>query len=63
MKRSPLRVTIMCDNDGDYYVIPTEKETDFEAWTASVNSEQEDFSDYRVGGAICTAMFSTSFVN
>ena len=65
--RPKQRYSIMCDAEGHYCYIPTDRESEFEAWVASVNGGEqyngEDFSDYRVGGAICTAMFSDSLVN
>jgi hypothetical protein len=65
--RPKKRFTIMSDADCNSFYIPTEKETDFEAWVASLRTGEqyngEDFSDYRIGGAIFTAMFSSSLVN
>jgi hypothetical protein len=55
--RPKQRYTIMSDADCNYFYIPTEREAEFEACNG------EDFSDYRFGGPICTAMFSSSFVN
>jgi hypothetical protein len=65
--RPKQRHTIMSDANCHYFYIPTEREAEFEAWAASLRSGEqyngEDFTEYRVGGAICTAMFSSSLAN
>jgi len=65
--RPKQRFTIMSDAACNYFYIPTEREAEFEAWVASLRTGEqyngEDFSDYRIGGTIFTAMFSNPSVN
>jgi hypothetical protein len=66
-KRPKQRYTIMSNANCHYFYIPTDREAEFEAWEASLRGGEaytgEDFTEYRLGGAICTAMFSSSLAN
>src|ERR1700676_4229394 len=58
-KRPKQRYTNMSHPHLNYFFIPTEKEQAFDAWVAATVSggeyTGEDFTEYRLGGAICTA--------
>ena len=64
--RPKQRYTIMSNTDCEYYLIPTEREAEFEAWVASLRGGEyngEDFSDYTIGGALSRLTFENPFAN
>ena len=52
------RYRVMSDNDGHEYIVPENKETEFEAWIIEMDSDglvtslfKEDFEDMRINNS------------
>jgi hypothetical protein len=61
MKGNPLRLTLMANSAGDFYYIPSNIESEFQAWvdTGRADDGHGEFDDFRVEpmGAITKLVF------
>jgi hypothetical protein len=52
-EKAKQRYRLLSDDDGHYYLVPTEKEDEFNAWVNSFNDDEEgDPSGYEELGAV-----------